>query len=272
MRSVRMTIWVMVVNVCLSVLPAFGILDLNDGATYNISWEINDAIRVDYETQGIQTTVNILDGATITDNLSAYQDSQVNMSGGLIDGELHAYESSQVTFSGGTINEDVEAQGNSLVNISGGLISRILWAKENSRVTVSNGLINVFLSARQSSHVTFSGGTINEYLAAFENSQVTVSGGSIGEIGVDDSALLTIEGSDFAIDGIPVGYVTLTSIYGWPYDSEPYRHLTGTLASGELLDNNFRIGGGASIVLTPEPCTLVLLGIGGLLMRSKRRG
>ncbi|MBA7632239.1 hypothetical protein ES703_39782 [subsurface metagenome] len=68
----------------------------------------------------------------------------------------------------------------------------------------------------------------------------------------------TIIGSDFAVDGQPFGYGELTSI-GYN-GNEPNRRLTGVLASGDLLDNNFCIyGDNAKIVLTPIPAPAGML-------------
>ena len=84
------------------------------------------------------------------------------------------------------------------------------------------------------------------------------------------SASLTIHGSDFAIDGSPVGLGEITSILGGSYWYEPYRRLTGTVANGDIINNQFRIGNDASIVLVPEPATLLLLTLGVLTLRKKR--
>jgi len=47
--------------------------------------------------------------------------------------------------------------------------------------------------------------------------------------------------------------------------------LTGTLLSGDPINNQFRIGNNAKIVLVPEPATIVLLGLGGLALLRRRR-
>ena len=77
-------------------------------------------------------------------------------------------------------------------------------------------------------------------------------------------------GSDFAVDGQPVGYGELTSVYGGGWNNEPWRRLTGKLDNGDTIDNDFRIGYDAKIVLTPEPATLLLLGLGAVMVRRKR--
>lgn len=99
-----------------------------------------------------------------------------------------------------------------------------------------------------------------------------MSGGTFfAELASANSAVITVHGSDFAVDGEPVGYGELRSVLGgYPYD-DPVRHLTGTLANGELIDNDFYIGNDARIVLVPEPATLVLLGFGGMALLRRRR-
>ena len=91
------------------------------------------------------------------------------------------------------------------------------------------------------------------------------------EATVSDNAVVTIDGSDFAVDGTDVGYIELTSVLGLGWSNEPHRRLTGTLLSGEPLDNDFRIGENARIVLVPEPGTALMIGVGGFALLRRRR-
>jgi len=128
------------------------------------------------------------------------------------------------------------------------------------------------LSAENSSQVTMSGGSIGERLSACNQGQITMFGGSVSqELRVSDSSTLTIHGSDFAVDGQPFGYGELISIVGSNYSFEPCRYLTGILASGDLLNNDFRIGNNGKIVLVPEPASAVMLGLGSLFLALRRR-
>jgi hypothetical protein len=188
----------MVAVLCLASPQAIGWTEFKDGAIHNINYPIYDDVWVDWKAPGMQTTVNLLDGA--------YMPS---------DYKLIAFEDSRINITGGSIGRD---------------------------------------------------------LSAGHNSQVTLSGGSIGrELLIDISATLTIHGWDFAVDGQPFGYGELTSILGGWYYNEPYRHLTGILASGDLLDNDFYIGHDARIVLVPEPASAVILGLGSLFFSLRRR-
>ena len=67
------------------------------------------------------------------------------------------------------------------------------------------------------------------------------------------------------IDGIPVPYSDISALTGT---------LTGTLTSGDSLNNVFHQGGGGfdgTIRLVPEPTTALLLGFGlaGLAVRRR---
>ena len=134
------------------------------------------------------------------------------------------------------------------------------------------------MGAYQNSELTVSGGSIGWSLYAWDSSQVTLSGGSIGNDIIagnnsDDESLITFLGSDFAIDGEPFGYGELTSIFGERWDHEPTRRLTGRLASGDWLDNDFYIAGDSRIVLAvPEPATVALMAFGLAAVAAARRG
>jgi len=307
MKKRSMTIWMVVVITCLAGSQAIGVTQFRDGQTHNIDYRTAE-VWVDWQAPRKQTTLNLLDGGRIFAELKGCEDSYLNILGGRINGTLYAWDRSRVTMSGGSIDYRIRAWNNSQVtisggqlyylqaynstevNISGGLIRWRLRAYNSSQVSMSGGSIGGDLVADGSSQVTFSGGSINKQLYAYGTSQVSMSGGSIGwslvahygshvsflggsigrELIADQSGVLTIHGSEFAVGGVPFGYGELTSIFGSWYSNEPYRHLTGILASGDLIDNDFRIGHNAKIVLVPEPATLLLLCLGAVILRRKR--
>ena len=289
-----------------STSPVMAVTHFRDGGIHNIDYFTHD-VWVDYESPGRKTTLNILDGATIPYPyyIRGYEDSIINILGGSMY-DLNAFDSSKVTVSGGSINSHLDAYNSSQVTVSGGSMDGLLVynssqaavsggsmgllvAYHSSQVTVSGGSINNYLQAAHSSQVTISGGSMG-FLFASSSSQVTVSGGSMGRLGaayssqvavsggsiggefqVWNTAVLTIHGSDFAVNGTLVGYTELYSIFGGDFINEPDRQLTGTLLSGDPINNQFRIGDNAKIVLVPEPATLLLLGLGGLALLRNRR-
>jgi hypothetical protein len=103
------------------------------------------------------------------------------------------------------------------------------------------------LSAYDSSSIAVSGGTVGA-LEAWGSSIITVSGGTLGNyLNASDSSIITIVGSGFEVDGVPVPYGGLTVQTGT---------LAGTLASGDPINNVFHQGGGpytGTITLTRRP-------------------
>ena len=91
-------------------------------------------------------------------------------------------------------------------------------------------------------------------------------GGSIGgDIIANDESIITLVGSDFAIDGEPVDY-------GRYFRADyPNGTLTGTLANGEHLGNYFEIWADSSY----HPCSRAdnnsSAGLGSLVLLRKRR-
>lgn len=153
--------------------------------------------------------------------------------------------------------------GSSQVNISGGHIDNWINSYDSSQVNISGGSIDDCLNSYNSSQVNISGGRIGGFFSS-GSSQVNISGGSIGgDLELWGQSQIKIFGSDFAVDGLAVGYGELTSdVYGM-------RHLTGTLLNGEPINNNFQIGEDARIILIPEPASLALFVLGGLVLRKK---
>jgi len=227
----------------------------NDGQIYNIDYQIDDNVWVDYQSPGMQTTVNLLDGGLLPYpySLGGFEDSVINMSGGSVQ-SLYSNDRSQVTFSGGLIRNVLAAYGGQ-VAVFGGSIECGIVADGSSKVTIYGGSIGYNLHANQSSQVKIYGGSINRKLT------------------LSNDVVVTLYGSDFAVNGQPFGYGELTTILGGSYLDEPSRYLTGTLLSGEAINNLFYIGQDAKIVLTPVPSTVFLgsIGIGFVALLRRRR-
>ncbi|MBN1391621.1 MAG: NHL repeat-containing protein, partial [Sedimentisphaerales bacterium] len=245
---------------------AFGAWKLNDGGTHNIDYWFHESdIYIDYLTPGMETTINLLEGGDVQ-GFDAFEDARINVIGGDA-GNLVANGRSQVTITGGSMG-CLDADDDSQVVMSSGVVRDNLRTWEDSRVTISGGSVGIWLIALDNSRLSISGGNHTARLNTIHNSRVNWSGGTInGELmlGMTDgspsgvygsSAVLTIHGyDDFAIDGNSVGYGEITSILGGDYSDEPVRRLTGTLLSGEPVNNNFRIGYNGKLILSDDRAT-----------------
>ena len=186
-------------------------------------------------------------GGSVQWGLDADGDSHINIGGGWIERSLSAWGNTQVTMSAGSVNW-LNAYGNSQVTMTGGLVTVYLYGCGDSRINIDGGSVNS-LSIVHDSQVTMTGGSVGS-LRAFHNSQVNWSGGTVGYIWLEDQSVVTIEGSDFAIDGTPFvsGDITrLSDTLPW---EDPPRRLTGILANGDIIDIDFYIRYDARIVLT----------------------
>lgn len=244
------------IAICLIVVlsffssPLIALVQFKDGQVNNINFTVNDDVWVDFQSPGVSTTVNLLAGGNIPlpYKLQGHNDSRLNISGGTVYG-LFTYNTSQVIMSDGYVSD--------------------LYAYDSSQITMSGGSVGP-LNTYGSSQAIMLGG-LGHVLRAHDNSQLTLSGGIIDSyLFSTDNAELIINGSNFAIDGIPVGFGEITSILGGYVGNEPSRRITGTLANGDAINNQFQVGYSASINLIPEPATISLLALGFLLLRRKK--
>jgi len=215
--------------------------------------------------------VNI-SGGGIDYGLGSSGSSEINVYSGWVDDYLDTYDSSQLNIFGGSV-EWLNSNNSSQINIYGGSVEALnSW--ESSQVNMSGGSVASGFRSYDSSQVNIKSGSIRSGLNSSGSSQVNISGGSIGgELQLSWQSIITVYGSNFAVDGQPFGYGEITSILGGSPWDEPLRHLTGTLLSSELINNDFRIGYDARIVLIPEPASAITLGLGGLffVLRCRRQ-
>lgn len=238
-----------------------------------------------------------------TNLVSTGQNSRVLITGGSFN-NTDAHGNSEVTISGGLQTGFVTVSDNSHVIISnkdnnpGNHFMRI-WAFDYGQITIINGYYDgivaegnstidisggenlVEFTVRGNSSLRMTDGILKENILLSENGTIVISGGHIGTTSPDeylydrfdsfllsDSSTLVLKGTDFCINGNPVPFGEITSLYGGNYIDEPLGKITGTLLNGDLINNTFRIGDNAQIILIPEPCTLLLLSLGGLLIRK----
>jgi hypothetical protein len=151
----------------------------------------------------------------------------------------------------------------SIGRIDGGLVTSQAQTHGSATLVMEGGTVVNYLGAHGAGRTELHAGDVQGFLSAAEFSTVAWYGGTVGgQIRANNNARLLIHGHDFAVDGTPVPYGDL--------DSHWVGQLTGTLFSGEAIDNRFihrgYVGSPSSltgmITLVPEPGTGVLLGVG----------
>ena len=217
---------------------------------------------------GDSTTVDVVDGGSIVD-LFTFDNSRGMLSGGTILNNLEAYGNSRVEMTGGAIGEygvgpggEFNAYDESQIMVSGGSMN-LLEANGHSQATIYDGM-TMIAAARENSQLTVYGGAIRN-LAALENGQVAVYGMSftpmLPVLIADNEGIITLHGYEFYNDSQQISYGKITSIFGGDWGNEPERYIAVRLENGEFYDASFYLGHNSSIVLVPEPATLLLLGL-----------
>jgi len=273
MKNAMMTICLLMVALISLNSQTMAWVQYNDGGTHDITTTINDDVWIDWEMPGMGTTVNVINGANISNpyEMRTYNDSVLNISGGLID--LSTNDRSQVMVSGGTI-WDSHFYDSSHIEISDGTLFSHTLVEDNTDIIITGGTLSQGITLRHDSQGTMLGGRVEGDMFLQNNSQYELLGGTF-ELGklliLSDNSILRVIGSDFAIDGVSIGDGIISSVTGTQSWNEPYRRLTGTLQNGDIIDNRFQIGNTAQIVIVPEPTTIVLL-LGALpFVRRKKK-
>lgn len=218
----------------LAVGCGYAVTDFNDGSSVVWSVPLDDSVRVDWNAPGRATAFTLAEGGQIRHWLTTHH--------------------------------------HSTAHIQAGSIGQYLGVNDNSRVHLSGGSIAWDLTAYNNSQVTLSGGAVAFELIGLHNAQIEWYGGTVGgQIWLENQAVLTLHGADFALDGVTV-FGQIVGVAGDRWWEEPFRRLTGTLADGSPIDHEIRLRHNAKIILIPEPAALMLLCIGAVITgRFSRR-
>lgn len=222
------------------------------------------------------THVDVLNPA-IVNKLTATNNSTIDMSGGQIT-TLAARGNSTIDMAAGIVTNVLIMSDNSVFTMSGGLLGNALAALNNSNIEMIGGQITSEINAGHNSSVTISGGNVHGGAKANNDAVVTVFGGLFGDIFLTrNNGTIYLNGTGFAVNGTPVSSGARLSEFGTlvPGDFSFYTGtVTGILSDGSALDQEFKIYNtdaidNAEIIVIPEPATLLLLGLGGLVLRKR---
>lgn len=225
----------------------------------------NDHIRLDYQTTNNPGThLELVDGTI---------------------GQLDSHRNATITMTGGSVGGKLEASGSSTITMISGSVGGNLTAHGGSTVTMSGGSVGNYFQARMNGIIIMAGGSVERGLEAINNGTITMSGGSVGTLGAGINGTIYLNGTGFKVDGQTLTYGDKLSDFvplvvyrpdGNIYDCYTGT-VTGTLADGSALNTLFAIyntgdlAGTADIYIIPEPATVILLGFGGLILRSRKK-
>ncbi len=187
------------------------------------------------------STANFYDGKA--GSLGARQSGVVNVFGGEISEILSTSESGIINFYDGTVSRELLASDSSIVNLYDGVVAGDLDAFDTSIVNITGGYISGYIRAANSSTMNIYGGSLGSYLSVYDSGTVNIYGQNIQL------------GGGLSLDG--------NRVLGTGY-------LSGAWMDGTPWNTNVTYNT-ATIYIIPEPCTLLLLGLGAAVLRKKAR-
>lgn len=253
MKNAKMTIYLFVVYVIAAADFVSANTYFDDGQTHSINDATyqGDIVWLDRNVSNNPGThLELLDGGKIAIILP-FNKSTITINGGVLNG----------------YNIAIDTHGDNIITINGGSITGDIAAHNNSRIYMNGGsLINASEGCESD-------------IYAYDNGICEVKGGSIGGIlGTFDSGKIYLYGSNFSVNGQTLHYGDklrdYTSLSPLPYAQGFFvDRITGTLQDGSALNNEFWIEAASDddIIVVPEPATICLFGIAGLILRRRNK-
>ena len=276
-RRRKMTKWILAtIALTISAITpvSMGAVYFDDSVSHPISNNTYHGATVYLDSKGARTpgtSINMTGGSV--GSLNAYNNSSINMTGGHAD-FIEAHNDATVTIAGGVVHSLIKAQDDASVTLAGGSALNGLLASHNSKIIMSGGYAYYALYGDDNATISMTGGQAANIIA-YGSSTVTVSGGLIsGGFEQSQNGIIYLDGYNFQVID-PSGNKTTLSNGDKLRDFVTYTGtITGVLADGSVLNNIFSAGGRAGtgdIVIIPEPASLSLLGLGGLLLSRRRQ-
>jgi hypothetical protein len=188
-------------------------------------------------------------------NVYVYNDSTVvDMNGGLVD-SIGAFNTSTVNITDG-LAYTIDAHDQSTINITGG---HTYWPH-----------------AMDNSIITFSGNALAGNIIAFDSGKIIMTGGTTVYLGAGYSGTIDLYGGTVT-ESLYVGDLATINIYGHDFIYDPDGGASdGGQIRGFYLDNSefvIDLNGEETyshINFVPEPTSLLLFGLGALIVRRKK--
>jgi hypothetical protein len=183
--------------------------------------------------------------------------------------------------SGGTIG-GIWSYNNSTITVNGGYLGGAhptvaMVTYNDSIFRINSGTVAGDIGSYDNSRFYINGGSLSAGIYSHDDGIVEVHGGSVGGVyGAYESSLIYLYGSNFMVNGQSLNsgdslrdYVQLS-----PQHPDYYiGTITGTLQNGSAVNNQFWIWANtdADIIFIPEPATILLLGLGAVILRKQHQ-
>ena len=178
------------------------------------------------------------------------------------------------------------------LNVSdGGSVGFGLSVSNGSEVNINGGTVGLLLTALDGSVVNVSGGSVDDFFVGNFGSEINISGGDIGTLFGLSGGEINLFGSDFFLNDLLLDDTLILDEAFTIFDRDEGLVLSGLFADGSPFSLNLRTGDlfaadfdfsddffepDATLTVTlvstvPEPGSLVLLGLSGLVVLGRRR-